>query len=65
MSEPEVCMSSVDSPMRSWEVYLLTAISLGLLIWYATPQLFFVAYPIYEYAKLIAPGLMSGLLQTP
>ena len=58
-------MSSADSPMRRWEVYLLTGISFGLLIWYATPQLFFVAYPSYEYARLIAPGLVSGLLRAP
>ena len=58
-------MSSGGSLMRSWEVYLLAAISVVLLIWYATPQLFFLAYPIYEYAKLIAPGLVSALLQTP
>ena len=58
-------MSSADSPMRRWEVYLLSGISFGLLIWYATPQLFYLAYPIFEYAKLIAPKLVSGLLQTP
>lgn len=58
-------MSSVDSPMHRWEVYLLAAISFGSLIWYATPQFFFVAYPIYEYARLIAPELVSGLLQAP
>lgn len=58
-------MSSDGSPMRNWEVYLLSIISVALLVWYATPQLFFLAYPIYEYAKLIAPELVSALLQTP
>lgn len=58
-------MSSAERPMRWWELAVLTAVSLALFAWYATPQLFYVMYPLYELARLVVPSLVLGLAGGP
>jgi hypothetical protein len=32
-----------------------------LALWYATPQLFYSFYSLYEFARLLAPGLLTSV----
>jgi hypothetical protein len=37
------------------ELVLLIALSLGLAAWYARPQLFYAAYSLYEFIRIVVP----------
>lgn len=54
-------MSSMNSEMSRWELYLLVGASVGLFIWYAIPQLFYALSAVYEIARLFFPDLFAGL----
>ena len=54
-------MSSNPRLISSAEAYILIAASLVLALWYATPQLFYSFYSLYEFARLLAPGLLKSL----
>jgi len=64
-SGPEDCTLSNDKPIARAEAYTLLAASIVLAIWYATPQLFYSFYSLYEFARLLAPGLLTNLGAEP
>ncbi|HLE03850.1 MAG TPA: hypothetical protein VI729_04450 [Anaerolineales bacterium] len=54
-------MLSNDKPITKAEAYPLVAASILLALWYATPQLFYSFYSLYEFARLLAPGLLKSV----
>jgi hypothetical protein len=60
-SGPEDCTLSNDKPISRVETYTLLALSMLLALWYATPQLFYSFYSLYEFARLLAPGLLTSV----
>jgi hypothetical protein len=52
---------SNDKPITEAEAYPLVAASILLALWYATPQLFYSFYSLYEFARLLAPGLLKSV----
>ena len=54
-------MLSNDKPTTKAEAYTLVAVSILLALWYATPQLFYSLYSLYEFARLLAPGLLTSV----
>lgn len=52
--------SNSDSLSRIEAIILLLASS-ALFVWYATPQLFFSLYPLYELVRLFWPGLFPDV----
>ena len=58
---PEDCTLSNDKPITRAEAYTLLVASLLLALWYATPQLLYSFYPLYEFARLLAPGLLPSV----
>lgn len=58
-------MLSNDKPITRVEGYTLLAASMLLALWYATPQFFHSFYSLYEFARLLAPGLLTSVGSGP
>lgn len=57
-------MSSNAKPLSLLEAIVVLSASIGLMLWYAMPQIFFSLYPVYELVRLIvlaiAPASAGG-----